>query len=319
MKRNVFEYDSSDEETRQPKRIVPLRINDSLNGNINSKGPIGSNDLNRAEPSDQEESVSSGHDDYMNMDLGMEPLAATPVKASLDTPMSSNSIGMKMMQKMGFKLGDTLGKNSEATHISAPIQVKPRLGRKGIGATHNGIATTEKFHPVTVSEYRQTTKEKQDQFREKRTMLQLQRFCYHESGDEEDVYECPEKVGDVNVMWRRIALDSLRTAEKRVLLFNEESREISEDGSETGQKDLSEVEIKKPNSKPADSTDIAEGSQLQIELAEFESRPIAEQLLDLLGLCRKEYFYCPYCSVRYKDESDMQENCPGPREGDHPY
>ena len=49
----------------------------------------------------------------------------------LNRPIPSTSFGMKMLQKMGFKPGDGLGKDGEG--IKEPVEIKLRFDKVGIG------------------------------------------------------------------------------------------------------------------------------------------------------------------------------------------
>lgn len=315
MKRNVFEYDSSDEEPEQakPSKVKKLNLGRLETMDLGLKSE---NFVAQPECPDASGVSSSELEDYANMEFKEESskMVNSLPKLSLDNPIQ-DSIGLKMMQKMGFKLGDTLGKTNDASHLVEPIKVMPKLGRKGIGATHGGKESTQKFHPASVQEYRDSAKDKHETARKKKTLAQLQKFCYGESGDETKVFEGAARIEEVNVMWRRIAIDSVQRNPKRTLLFDEEEKpqglKILDNG-EIGCQKVPEKSLEvSGNLKTEDFADSA-------DFLQFESLPLSDQLQKLLNFTRGTYFYCPYCSVKYDSPEDL-ENCPGPNESDHIY
>lgn len=43
----------------------------------------------------------------------------------------------------------------------------------------------------------------------------------------------------------------------------------------------------------------------------------SEKLDSITEYLRKTYLLCFWCAIRYKDEEDLQTNCPGPTKDDH--
>lgn len=315
MKRNVFEYDSSDEEQEQVKPSKVKKLNLGRLENVD-RGLNVENLVPQPESSNTSGDSSSELEDYTEMELNEEKpkIMSNLPKLSLENPME-NSIGLKMMQKMGFKLGDTLGKTNDAGHLVEPLKVTPRLGRKGIGATHGGGKTTQRFHPASVQEYRESAKDKHEAARKKKTLVQLQKFCFAESGDEIKVFENTATIEEVNVMWRKIAIDSVQRKAKRTLLFDEEEKT---QGLKSPKKGDSDCQKAPENSLKVSAEPKMEESAQSPDFLQLESLPVSDQLQALLIYTRDTYFYCPYCSVKYDSPKDL-ENCPGPNESDHIY
>lgn len=310
MKRNIFEYESSEDET-EVKKPRKLMVDTTQDASI----PIGS-----ARPDSRIDSGSESDTDYMTMKLpdNSGSSAVTSIaakKASVNTPIVS-SIGLQMMQKMGFKLGDTLGKEDEVgttRALSEPISVRVKTDRKGIGATR--VPETVSFHQ---DEFRMTAKEKHTEMKNKKYLLQLQRFCFHESGDDIAISEGLD-VDNVNVMWRDVARRVLRS-EGRTLLFGEDvevgldhyNQVQSVDNNQTERVDTDQ-DIGEINKDRLTSMGIPETFP-----SDFDTLTITEQLHLLLTYTRQTFFYCPYCSVKYESKEAMLDECPGPFESDHP-
>lgn len=313
MKRNIFEYESSEDET-EVKKPRKLMVDTTQDASI----PIGS-----ARPDSRNYSGSESDIDYTTMKLPDNSSSAAVTstaakKASVNTPIVS-SIGLQMMQKMGFKLGDTLGKVDEVGKkkaLSEPISVRVKTDRKGIGATR--VPESVSFHQ---DEYRMTAKEKHTEMKNKKYLLQLQRFCFHESGDDIAISEGLD-VDKVNVMWREVARGVLRS-EGRTLLFGEDVgigldkhdqkvQSVDKDQTERVDTDQDVGEINKDHLTNKD-TEILEYSP-----NDFDTLTITEQLHLLLSYTRQTFFYCPHCSVKYESKEAMLHECPGPFERYHP-
>lgn len=44
---------------------------------------------------------------------------------------------------------------------------------------------------------------------------------------------------------------------------------------------------------------------------------LERDVLEVVLYMRDKYFYCHYCAVTYRDENDLNTNCPGVRAADH--
>jgi len=53
------------------------------------------------------------------------------------------------------------------------------------------------------------------------------------------------------------------------------------------------------------------------EAREFLSMPTKERLDKILSYLRLTYSYCFWCGMRYDNQEDMQNSCPGETEDDH--
>lgn len=356
MKRNVFGSDSSDEEVFV-KKAKPLKLGES-----NAVG-YGDSLVKEDQPGLKKEGEGTIAEDLDSLEdmerQSFQVESLYPSKSSLYTPLSTNSIGMMMMQKMGYNLGDALGSGeTRASSMTEPLAIRVKTDRKGIGATHGVLPHVKSG---STQEYRLTSKNKQVLARNKRYLRQLQKFCFHESGDDELLADDPDRLQEVNEMWREWAEELLGKSQRRTLLFGEEipEQEADEplksnlvDSDEDGLRRLAAEETKlkcfsaeqvQPEEhttaeKPSGYHDINAGKttkgvdspSLEASLGEpnYEDDSLTsrtgkeddvvttsatdeDHLSRILAHCRQVYFYCPYCGVRYEDEADLQENCPG--------
>lgn len=270
MKRNVFEYSSSDSETEAPPKKVRPFVK-----------PDGIETLTAASVSPTTESVQ----DYMVIKLEEQASHKQEPGPTLEETsiLKSNSIGFSMMQKMGFKIGQTLGVDN--TGISEPIAVKVKKGRAGIGATR----TLPRGTPITlaaVDSYISHAKTKNEEQRDRSYLLKLQKYCYQESGDDIGVLDNEILIQEVNELWRSYAAQTTSKKVGRVQLFGTTEREMDK--------------VIQP-----------------VETLMFDLEPLSSQLNQLIAYSRKNYFYCPYCGIKFESKDDMQENCPGPYDQDH--
>lgn len=260
--KNVFGSSDSEESEHEPSQKPLKKLK------IESEPP-----LDKTEP----------HEDYMSFPV--EEIATKPAtkKASLDTSLfNESSVGLSIMLKMGFQVGESLG--SSGTALTEPIRVVPKKGRLGIGATSR-IEQSYEEEKASKEVFVENRQLKHQQQREANAVSKLQRFCFRMSGDDDKV-ECKADAAKVHYLWRSVALQSVsELPSKRIMIDQtvEEPEEESVDG----------------------------------ELMEFEAKQPAEQLIELIDFSRKTYSYCLYCLVQFDDPEDMAANCPGPDEKAH--
>lgn len=63
--------------------------------------------------------------------------------------------------------------------------------------------------------------------------------------------------------------------------------------------------------KETDDTDDSDDSDEESQLSDLEKLEILTKYL------RKSYFYCIWCGVKFNDEDDLRDNCPGNTRNDH--
>ncbi|KAG2183083.1 hypothetical protein INT44_006064 [Umbelopsis vinacea] len=237
----------------------------------------------------------------------------------LKKELDDKNKGMKMLMKMGFKQGMTLGKESG---IAKPIEVEIKSGRGGIG--HD--AQEKRLREEELErEMAKKPKIDPDQYREqiaaRKREGQLQRWIIAAA-------RIIEKLDrdKFNILW---LLNPFNIPE-------EDPEDISE--AEAAESPVAEdisrsVEDTLTGTAEAEPTATTEHEHVQklrkltddekVELSEIQARPLlsvaeqlAEQLNDLASYLRTYYYYCFWCGAKYADEEDLK-NCPGPAEDDH--
>lgn len=227
------------------------------------------------------------------------------VMKSIPNEPLRTSKGLKIMQKMGFKVGDTLGADSQSsTALKEPIIVVPRSKTIGIKVSEN--KEQEYKEGVSMADEAEFKKRQQDETKRgklERVLRKMQKYCFEfEDRDVVDV----EKVDlrDLNVMWRGY----VRDVQEAIRRKREEKK------LEGGDDHVSEIGTS-DGAKEQDSEEIEENVDEELEL--FEEQPIEKKIERLNLHLRSEYDYCFYCGTRYDGQDDLFQNCPGSTEEEH--
>lgn len=278
MKRNVFEYSSSDSETEVPSKKLKLFIHPEILAD-----------------SPDEPNLSSAENEQDYMDIKLEEKDSRTLEPALEPKETSilknGSLGLSMMQKMGFKVGESLGVHN--TGLVEPISVEVKKGRAGIGATRK-LPEGSQITPATIDTFLSHAKSKSEEQRDRLFLLKLQRYCFQESEENMAFLDGKILIKEVNEMWRSYAAQTSTKKSGRVRLF-----ETTDD-----------------DNNKAMEPDTAKAMKADTVL-DFDLQPIGSQLEQLIAYSRDNYFYCPYCGIKFASDEDMQENCPGPYDQDH--
>lgn len=208
--KNVFEYDS-DSTDPPPKKVKPLKVPlrlaepvpeaDSVGDPQSSKNEDASESSRSATQlgkAEEDEEGDSDDADYIDFPLETTPVSKSSVNTSILQP---GSIGLQMMQKMGFKIGETLGQSPSG--IIEPLKPKAKTSRAGIGST-TFTESDVRASNVSLSAFRNSKKETHNTTRQRNMVLRLQRYCYHASGQEQAVAD-GGLLEEVDLMWRSYA------------------------------------------------------------------------------------------------------------------
>ncbi|GAB5592335.1 hypothetical protein Unana1_07235 [Umbelopsis nana] len=229
----------------------------------------------------------------------------------LQKGLDEKNKGMKMLMKMGFKQGMTLGKESG---IAKPIEVEMKAGRGGIG-----LDSQEKRLREEELEQELAKRPKIDpvQFRDQLSAQKREAKLHRWAAAAGKLCEKLDKDQDIefNVLW----------------LLNPDN--VPNEENELGAQDVDgpvplleeglakEKPMEQPEpEKTATDTHLHQPLQLNDEqlaqYAELQSHSVADQLNRAITYLRTNYCYCFWCGVKYEDEEDLK-NCPGPTEEDH--
>ena len=236
-----------------------------------------------------------------------------------------------MMAKLGYKPGDTLGKEGGRAE---PLELSLKEGRGGVGLD---TERKRKFRQEVAAEAEEVEKKKlkegeeREGYRERvgreREEKRVEGMWFGamkvaEGLDENDeledgggrVYQGPtaeEKTKKrkgrrrANVLWRPLSIERQeKELEKR-----------AQKNMMTRLPKLSDLEgDEDADDRVAYGDDVEEDLE-DPELDEYLAMPAKERLEKLVGFLREKWHYCFWCKFSYPDES--MEGCPGETEDDH--
>ncbi|XP_059104317.1 G patch domain-containing protein 11 [Peromyscus eremicus] len=195
----------------------------------------------------------------------------------LKNALGCENKGFALLQKMGYKSGQALGKSGDG--IVEPIPLNVKTGKSGLG--HETLQKRKaeerlenyrrKIHMINQNEekaaeqFRMRMKSKQDEMRLEGDLRRSQRACQQLDTQK-------------NIQVPREAWYWIRPEEE-----TEEEEEEEQDEDEYTSEDLS----------------------------------VLEKLQILTGYLREEHLYCIWCGTAYEDKEDLSSNCPGPTSADH--
>ncbi|XP_019626028.1 PREDICTED: G patch domain-containing protein 11-like [Branchiostoma belcheri] len=195
---------------------------------------------------------------------------------ALSQPISSDNIGFKMLQKMGFKQGQGLGRLGKGRAEPVPLEVK--ADRTGMG-----LANEQKRKADEMNKMRQEMQRKRQRMEELErgdfTLRMKSRFTEREV--QRDLYKS-QKVCE--------QLDSAKSITEPVAPWYWPKIAQAKDEEEEGEEGDEEKE--------------------ETEEEEDELQP-EEMLQELTSYLRREHLYCLWCGTAYNDEKDLADNCPG--------
>ena len=268
--------------------------------------------------------------------------AARDQQAVLNTALdSSNSLGARMLAKMGYKEGETLGKAEGA--LREPIRVHVRERRRGIGEEEKVPAAggkrsaegleseeaAEKRRKIVAKEYRERAQLSAEERRLKGQLegamkvletMETEAEAKKENRDDRDSagsenpsHPLPaagfQPLRSINILRRPLARDRLRAEYERTAQLLKADAIASRDP-------LDDSMTGRPSARQAFL--VAAEDELEeedSELEEFEELDLAEQLEKVVMHLRTEYRYCYWCMGSYPDAE--MDGCPGLTEDEH--
>lgn len=247
-------------------------------------------------------------DDYINFDLGkvgkVENEELPPVELknenendALKKPLESDK-GMKLMKLMGYKPGESLGKDKSRDANVVVLDNKP--DKSGIGAESAKKRELQQIHDDYVEkqkrakiEYQSTKRDEMEEKRLQKLLKQAQNILIDLISDRDpDEYYEKVDLSKIPVEVRGV-VSTYRTFKS----FQE-----SKNRREHGEFDYSNIANE-------------EEQEDDKELEKFENSSIADQLDSVCDKLRDDFFYCFWCAAQYSEE-DINE-CPGPKGSDH--
>uniref|UniRef100_H3C5M8 G patch domain-containing protein 11 n=1 Tax=Tetraodon nigroviridis TaxID=99883 RepID=H3C5M8_TETNG len=198
-------------------------------------------------------------------------------EAALQNSITTENKGFALLQKMGYKAGQGLGKEGSGRVDPIPLNIKTDRGGIGMEEMKKRKAEEELEH------YRQKIKAKQSS--ETRS---LEDFRSRVRTEREE---------------RKIEGDLRRSQRACEQLDSQKSIVVPREDwywPKTESNDEEDVQEKEEEDEE-ENTDLTSADKLQI----------------LTSYLRGVHFYCIWCGTTYHDEDDLCSNCPGDTAGDH--
>ncbi|CUS22610.1 LAQU0S06e01948g1_1 [Lachancea quebecensis] len=321
MKRNLAESSYEEEPLVPPKRTRRLL----------SSEPQG-------HPRDTE---SSDEPDYLTMPLSDEATEHESSKkessrAPGDRPTDPETSvhqqaatlmpkGFAMMNKMGFKMGEALGKG-HGTAIKEPIAVARNAKRQGIKQTNSFILLDEPSLE-DVTSYRKRVQDNGDRAGKLWVLHRMQKAAFELSGDIER-FTVNSDPRDYNCLWREYVVDLKQKLKPKNgeepprlhELSTDMSKKLEEqpEADSSGPSSMGGSSSTTPSASPGLAIDAkVAGASEDDELAIFQDLPLDQQITGINTHLRVELNYCFYCGVQFESEKDLFEHCPGSTDKDH--
>lgn len=189
----------------------------------------------------------------------------------------STITGFAMLQKMGFKPGNGLGKLGEGR--TEPIALEVKADRAGLG------------REAAVKEIMQR----------KLTMLQKRMAAQSDPGS-----LCAFRNRKKNEAIQRLTHADLMKSQRMCQVLDEK-KDIKNPAESWFWPEIFEEINDDEKQEEAEEKSKDEGNQLEP----------SEKLELLTSYLRHVHFYCAWCAITFNDREDLSSNCPGPTRDDH--
>ncbi|CAI4035183.1 hypothetical protein SMKI_12G3290 [Saccharomyces mikatae IFO 1815] len=246
---------------------------------------------------------------------------ATNNKA-VDTSLRLNMPkGYKMMEIMGYKEGEILGKNRSALKEPIKVEIKPKKQGICTSKPDSSIASDMKMSKQKFIRWKSEKKHKE---RLEKIWYRIQKVAFDMMGDSE-LYNPGQDPRDFNVLWRSYVIQL--NEELKGGNSNNDSSYNTDAKDGKSQISVEELEsstmpkIEKKEYTPVainyNTSMVSDSTTDDTELAALEELSIEKRITKLNIFLRYERYYCFFCGIKYNDECDLYEHCPGVNEEDH--
>ncbi|KAF2435656.1 G-patch-domain-containing protein [Tothia fuscella] len=261
--------------------------------------------------------------------------AAAARDAALSTSLNTSNKGFKMMAKLGYKPGTTLGK-AEHARIE-PIGVVIKENRGGIGhdsekkrKIRGELEEAAKRVKVEEVGYRERVRQEREEKRVGGQLVGAQKIAEgldmeadqdaaaeEDDGTTKDSSRVPlnkRPLGSINVLWRGLIKSRLeKDVERRMRADMQQSlSRLPTYDNPTEEQEDRDAYAKKQTANEFVEEDLFDEDA---ELNEFQELDAGERLDKVVMYLRKTYHYCFWCKHRY--ENTEMEGCPGLTEEEH--
>lgn len=241
-------------------------------------------------------------------------------KAGLDKRLDTSNKGFAMLQKMGYKQGESLGKDNTGRVDPIPIEVK--AGRSGLGRE----AAVKQIHEAK-SELRRRHAEARAQSAERQREMTAQEFRTslarknRSRRTESDLYTSQKTCHQLDtVKGFTDAVEPWFWPEQTRVTEDEEDVDTVKDEEEVKNPPTGDREFQSLDSEDDDEDRFREippahvKAEQQLDEEEFSPE---EKLGILTGYLRSQYHYCLWCGISYSDSDEIRLGCPGDTREDH--
>ncbi|XP_055850749.1 G patch domain-containing protein 11 [Episyrphus balteatus] len=204
------------------------------------------------------------------------------LQEGLKCPIESENKGFKLLAKMGYKPGDSLGKSS-TSGIKEPIGINVKSDRSGFGREAALKEIETKRREIRAKHLQRQINEPEvtpEEYRRRMTEKAQERFV------ESALRKCQKSCED---------LDHKANVDEPHLKWFWPDRTP-------------------PPAEDDKSEAVEEEDEEDDDAFEYSA---AEKLEMLTSYMRTSYNYCHWCGVHYKDLDDLDSNCPGLTKDDH--
>ncbi|KAM3863363.1 G patch domain-containing protein 11 [Diretmus argenteus] len=206
-------------------------------------------------------------------------------EAVLHNSISNENKGFALLQKMGYKAGQGLGKKGAGRVEPIPLNIKTDRGGIGLEEVKKRKAEEELEH------YRQKVRAKQQN-----ESKSLEDFRVRVRTEREE---------------RKIEGDLRRSQRACEQLDSQKSITVPREDWYWPKPETEEEEDDKEKQEEEEEEEKEEEEEEIVELTSLDKLQI------LTSYLRGVHFYCIWCGTTYNDEEDLCSNCPGDTAADH--
>ncbi|KAF2869326.1 hypothetical protein BDV95DRAFT_498095 [Massariosphaeria phaeospora] len=245
-------------------------------------------------------------------------------EAALATALPETNKGFKMMAKLGFKQGDTLGKSESAR--KDPIQVVVKGDKGGIGLESDKkrkkreqweqagreAKRTKETEGDYLAHLRQARKDKKAETDLDNAQRTAERLSDKKAEGQNTSENIETPLEDINILWRERARNRLKEQRRQRGEITRVSRvEALVDADDDDDTKIAHSRDIVPFYTTLEDDLIDEDT----ELAEFKALPVLDRLHKVLIYLRDTHHYCYWCGHQYRDAE--MDGCPGETGEDH--
>jgi flagellar biosynthesis GTPase FlhF len=251
----------------------------------------------------------------------------------LTSSLDASNKGFKMMAKLGYKPGSTLGKSADAR--TEPLHLSMKEDRAGVGMDsekkrkmREALEATERQEKkvkIDQVDYRERLRQEREEQRLEGQVHAAQKVAERldtEAEEEQEVSGAKITVPlekrplkSINVLWRGLIKDR-REREAQEHMKREVQNSLTYRRPDYNDSDEDE-EDRGAVSKKRDAVEFFEQDleDEDLELDEFNQLTSADRLAKVAAYLRSKHLYCFWCKTSYPDPDFL--GCPGTTEEAH--